>query len=115
MKGMNNPPNEGGLEGETTATPSTERKKKLAPRRLPGLDLGKSKVLDPLSLKVILGNGAKKDLLEGRACPTSMSPKRASSMDVDTPTPSKRRKRVIVPDPKQKLITDVWRREGNDQ
>ena len=59
--------------------------------------------------KLSLGKGASRDVLEERACPTGQSPKRATPMEVDHTTPSKKKKKERKVDSKQKLITEVWK------
>ena len=63
------------------------------------------------TLRWLLGKGVGKDIMDGRACPDSASPKRAVPMDVDEATPIKRKRRVKGIDVQQKKITDVWKRE----
>ena len=96
-------------------TSFNERKKKKTSRKLPESRLRDKNNMKTISLKVMLGKGAKKELLDERACPTRMSPKRDLMMDVDPSTPIKRKKRVARIDSKQKLITDVWKVEEGNQ
>ena len=63
------------------------------------------------TLRLLLGKGVGKDIMDERACPGSASPKRAVPMDVDEATPVKRKRRVKGIDVQQKKITDVWKRE----
>ena len=75
--------------------------------------------------KVALELGASKDLLEARACPDGLSPKRPTQMEVDSLTPSKKKKKTRSKrmleekvDTTQRLMTDLWRKgkqhnEGN--
>ena len=93
----------------------TKRKIKSANRRL---SVTSDKCLEvkmkKKGLRLLLGKGAKKDFLNERACPGSMSPKREIPMEVDVVTPAKRKRKEAVVDTNQQLITDVWsvKKEG---
>ena len=67
--------------------------------------------------KLVLGNKADVSLMASRACPDVQSPKRPTPMEVDVPTPPKRKRRskpTNIPSPNQKLITEVWRQGMSD-
>ena len=67
------------------------------------------------TLRLLLGKGVGKDIMNGRACPGSASPKRGMPMDVDEATPVKRKRRVKGIDVQQKKITDVWNVKREDK
>ena len=68
--------------------------------------------------RFVLGGGAKMELMTSRACPDNNSPKRPTPMELDTPTPPKRKRRgnkknVMIP-PNQQRLTDVWKWSSGD-
>ena len=62
--------------------------------------------------KISLGINANGNIMTSRACPEGMSPKRPIPMEVDVPTPPKKKrkpKQAKLAPPNQKLITEVWK------
>ena len=97
----------------------SKRKIKTVIRRLPEVSekcpdtkSTRRKVLNPL----LLGKGIGKDVLNERACPNGMSPKRVVPMEVDESTPArKKKKEQHKVDPNQQLISDMWKfKKGNE-
>ena len=62
--------------------------------------------------RITLGTNANGDIMTSRACPEGMSPKRPIPMEVDVPTPPKKKrkpKQAKLAPSNQKLITEVWK------
>ena len=75
-------------------------------------------LLSGQNCKVALGLGARRELLEARACPEGFSPKRPTPMEVDARTPSKKKRKARAKklvedktDSSQRLMTDLWKKE----
>ena len=92
---------------------------KVRERRIPGRRIeGQSPKASPTS-RLVFGAKAPKNIMAARACPGIESPKRQTPMEIDTPTPPKRKRKgrkSIIP-PGQKLITQAWdlERSGKDK
>ena len=117
MDGMNKTPS-GGVGEHKVANDESEHsgaRLKRTPRRKLNLNGEGSKC--PSLSRFVLGGGVKMELMTSRACPDANSPKRQTPMEVDTPTPPKRKRRitknVMIP-PNQQRLTDVWKWSSGD-
>jgi len=100
---------------------SMVRKKfKFGVRRCSNLKEDENKSQMASGSRVILGQGASSTTLGARACPSALTPKRSIPMEVDQPTPSKKKKvgrknSVIKLDPSQPSMLDMLRKQEKDR
>ena len=97
----------------------SKRKIKTVNRRLPELSekCPDTKSTTKMGLnRLVLGKGFGKDILNERACPNSMSPKRVVPMEVEESTPARKKKKEQQKvDPNQQLISEIWKfKKGNE-
>ena len=120
MDGMNNPPIGGGRELETGAGMEGYEERRIVHglRRFIHPSGDRKNLLSGQDCKVALGLGARRELLEARACPEGFSPKRPTPMEVDARTPSKKKRKARAKklvedktDSSQRLMTDLWKKE----
>ena len=67
--------------------------------------------------RIKLGQDASKDVLEAKACPSALTPKRHVPMEVDEPTPLKKKKKMvrkIKPDPSQPSMFDILKKKKDN-
>ena len=105
MDGMNNPPIGGGgrkLETGAGVEEYEERRIVHGLRRFIHPSGDRKNLLSGQDCKVALGLGARRELLEARACPEGFSPKRPTPMEVDARTPSKKKRKARA----KKLVED---------
>ena len=108
MDGMNKCPIGGGGRLETVV----RKKLKLGRRH----SISTENVIASGS-RIKLGQDASKDVLEAKACPGVLTPKRHVPMEVDEPTPLKKKKKMvrkIKPDPSQPSMFDILKKKKDN-